>query len=63
MKKLISFVIPVFNEEKNISLIYLEIKKYFLEVEKKYNLEVIFVNDWSFDNSWQEITEICSKNK
>jgi glycosyltransferase, family 2 len=44
-KKLISFVVPAYREEKNISLFYDEFKKIFANLEKKYDYELIFVND------------------
>ena len=49
MKK-ISIVIPVHNEEGNISLMYQRIKTVFSKLEN-YTFEMIFVNDGSRDNS------------
>ena len=53
---LVSIVIPLYNEEKNIRLLAEEI----ITVMKKapYTYEIIFVNDGSSDNSWDEITEL-----
>ena len=52
MKK-ISLVIPVHNEEKNIPIIYKEIKTVLEELsqDKNYTYEIIFVNDGSSDNT------------
>ncbi len=51
----LSIVLPVFNEEKNIP----EVIKRFLEISKKVNLEIIFVEDGgSVDNT----REIIKKN-
>jgi len=52
MKK-ISLVIPVHNEEKNIPIIYKEIKAVLEELSqnKNYTYEIIFVNDGSSDNT------------
>lgn len=61
MDKLVSLVIPVYNEEKNIPLIYGEIVKIFSSVH--YNYEVIFVNDGSTDNSFLEIMKISEENE
>ncbi|MDD3685488.1 MAG: glycosyltransferase family 2 protein [Bacteroidales bacterium] len=57
----ISVVIPVFNEENNIELLYSRI----IEVCKKINLsyELIFVNDGSFDNSLELIKHISDTDK
>ena len=49
MKK-ISIVIPVHNEEGNISLMYQRIQAVFSKLEN-YTFEIIFVNDGSRDNS------------
>tara|TARA_B100000579_G_C22845690_1_gene864160 strand:- start:985 stop:2022 length:1038 start_codon:yes stop_codon:yes gene_type:complete len=43
----LSIVVPIFNEERYIEKLFLNIIKYFNEE----NIEIIFVNDGSFDNS------------
>ncbi|MDD2583232.1 MAG: hypothetical protein PHR66_14690 [Desulfuromonadaceae bacterium] len=43
-KKLISIVLPAYREEKNIPIIYKELKKV-LEDISDYDFEIIFVND------------------
>lgn len=58
MAKLISVVIPVFNEEKNIPLVFAEVEKTFL-TRPQYDFEVIFVNDGSSDNSLLEILRLA----
>ena len=60
-KKLISIIIPVYNEEKNIPLISKEIKKIFSNL--KYNYEIIMVNDGSKDGSILEIKKLAENNK
>ncbi len=57
-KQLISLVIPVFKEEKNIPLFYIEVKKILKNITS-YNFEIIFINDWSPDSSWYEIEKLC----
>ena len=57
--KLISVLIPLYNEEESINKLYSEL----LIVLEKYNYEVIFINDGSTDNSIQIIKEIINKNK
>lgn len=60
-KKLISVVLPSYNEEKNISLAYDEILN---NIDtKKYDYELIFVNDGSRDNTWGEIVELSKTNR
>lgn len=59
-KKLISVIIPAYNEDDNISLISIGIQQ-ILEGLDKYVYEIIFVNDWSDDNTWAEICIQCNK--
>jgi len=49
MKKNISIVIPVYNEELSIKPLYLELKQVLFENFNKY--EIIFINDGSTDDS------------
>ena len=62
-KKLISIVIPIYKEEKNIPLIYIELKDVLKWIQDKYDYEIIFINDWSIDNSWYEIEKIALKHQ
>jgi polyisoprenyl-phosphate glycosyltransferase len=52
MKKIISIIIPFLNEEENIPFLVTSISEYFGE-KKMYDVEVIYVNDGSTDNSIQ----------
>ena len=61
MVKLISVVIPVFNEEQNIPLVFEEVKKTFA-AHSEYDFEVIFVNDGSRDNSLLEILRLSRED-
>ncbi|RMZ60091.1 glycosyltransferase [Chryseobacterium nematophagum] len=64
MKK-ISIVIPAYNEEGNVTLIYQKIKEVF-DGLSKYDFEIIFVNDGSRDNTQQKLEELsqhCDKVK
>lgn len=63
MKKLISVVIPIYNEEENIPLIYEALARVFAIVKKKYKYQFIFVNDGSSDHSWALIQELSKKDK
>jgi glycosyltransferase involved in cell wall biosynthesis len=55
----LSIVIPVFNEEHNIPILYSKVSEVLKEV---ISHEVIFVNDGSRDNSLAVISEIVGKN-
>jgi dolichol-phosphate mannosyltransferase len=58
---LISFILPVHNEEGNIQILYDRI----ISLKNKlpnYNVELIFVNDFSTDSSLEIINELCKKD-
>ena len=55
-KKFVSIVVPVFNEERNILKLYLELIKTLSRADKSF--EIIFVNDGSQDKSQFEIKKI-----
>lgn len=61
-KKKISIVIPVYNEEKNISILYKRLTKTLHNINE-YSYEIIFVNDGSHDNSWIAIKNLAQQNK
>jgi dolichol-phosphate mannosyltransferase len=54
----ISFVIAVYNNSGSILKTHKQIKTLFLKKLEKYDYEVIFINDGSKDNSWEEINSI-----
>ena len=56
-------MIPCFNEEKNVSLIYKEIIKLFKKELKNYKYEILFIDNKSTDNTRKEIKSICKKDK
>ena len=57
----LSIIIPVFNEENNLSPLYSELT----EVLGKLNLsyEILFIDDGSTDNSFQRLSAIHAKDK
>lgn len=57
----ISVVVPIFNEEGNINILYKKLKETFLKIDK--NFEIIFINDGSFDNSFKILQKISRKDK
>lgn len=48
MKKLVSIIVPAYNEEEAIPYFYEEIQKIFLQM-KHYDFEILFINDGSKD--------------
>ena len=61
-KKLISILIPSYNEEKNIPLLYEELEKITSKHLDKYNFEYIFVDDGSVDNTIKVLEEYAHKD-
>ena len=61
-KKLISFVIPCFNEEGNVENISNAIIKLFDNELSKYNYEIIFIDNDSKDNTRKLIRGLCKNN-
>lgn len=59
--EVISIIIPCYNEEDSISLIYNELKK--VSNNMKYDFEFIFVNDGSIDNSLSVLKKLSEKDK
>ncbi len=60
MQKVISIIIPVYNEEKNISEVYSRVLGVLSHIPYRY--EIIFINDGSVDGSEQEIIKIAQKD-
>ncbi len=61
MQKLLSIVLPIFNEAENIDLIYQELT-HVLKQLNEYGYELIFVDDGSSDASWQHIVTLADQD-
>ena len=59
---LYSIVVPVYNAEKSLKLLYEKIKNVF-ETIVKQPFELIFVDDYSQDSSYQVIKELVEKDQ
>ncbi len=59
MKK-VSIVVPVYNEQYNIVLLFKEIK---MIQDKKYEYEIIFVDDGSVDGTFKNIESLSKKER
>ena len=59
--KYFSVVVPVFNSEKSLAELFERLKKVFNTMNKTF--EVIFVNDFSKDNSYEVLKNIYEKNQ
>ncbi len=60
-KKLISIVIPVFNEDKGIDIFYNQLESILNKLV--YDFELIFVNDGSIDNSLDVLISLYKNDK
>lgn len=58
--KKVDIIVSCYNEEKNIVPFYNEIKKYLKDKEYLYN--IIYVNDGSIDNTFDEILKVSKKS-
>ena len=62
-KKTISVTIPCWSEEKSIDVMYNRLINVFKKDLSNYDYEIIFVDDCSPDNTWEEILKVCEKDK
>lgn len=58
MKKLISIIIPCYNEEESLPLLYEALKEVMRQMEF-YSFEVLFVDDGSKDNTMLELNRVA----
>ena len=61
--KTITVLIPTYNEEKNIPLVYERTQKVFLNNLSNYECKILFVDNCSKDNSQKLIRDICEKDQ
>lgn len=59
---LISVAIPCYNSSKTLPFVVDEITKTFSD-KPDYDYEIVLVNDYSRDNTFQVITELCKNNR
>ncbi len=62
MKKLISLVIPIYNEEKNINFLHQELRK-LIDIENKYSFEIVAVEHGSTDSTFEKLLNLHQKDK
>lgn len=62
-KKTISVTIPCWSEEKSIRQMYDRLMKVFREQLSQYDYEIIYVDDYSPDNTRAEIRRLCKEDK
>lgn len=63
MKKRISIMVPTYNEEENVELMYKALKDVFKKDLPNYQYEILFIDNKSKDNTRKLIRGICEKDK
>ena len=58
MKKLVSIVVPAYNEEDCIDELFTRLRNLFLNESEKYDFEVIIVENGSSDKTWEKLRKI-----
>lgn len=51
-KKILSIIVPTYNEEQGIEEFYKRTKAVLVNLESKFSHEIIFVNDFSTDQTY-----------
>lgn len=62
MKKLISYIFPIYNESGNIDLLYSTLNT-LLSEHSQYKYELVFINDGSKDDSLEKLIRIQKNDK
>ena len=62
MKKILSIIVPTYNEQENIKYVYAELKKMFKAIPN-YDYEIIFTDNNSYDHSRDLINKIAKQDK
>lgn len=62
MKKLVSLIIPCFNEEASLPVFYKEVTKV-MSMQAEYNYELLFINDGSKDNTMKCLRKLGKQDK
>lgn len=57
----VTFVVPCYRSEKTLESVVTEIKDKMEEI-KRYEYEIILINDCSPDNTWSVIKKLCSED-
>lgn len=61
-KKLISIIVPVYNEESSLPFFFERLRKVLDTLNAKYRFGVVFIDDGSRDRSWKMIQEISQSD-
>ncbi|MEI6228466.1 MAG: glycosyltransferase family 2 protein [Candidatus Saccharibacteria bacterium] len=61
--KTISIMVPTYNEEENVELLYKAIVEEFSKNLKNYNYEILFIDNYSKDKTREKLTGLCKRDK
>lgn len=62
MKKLLSFVIPAYNEEDCVELLHAELDKLAAQIAAKYDCEFVIVENGSWDSTFEKLKAIRARD-
>jgi len=62
VKKLVSVIVPLFNEENSLKIIFNELSKIKDELISQFDFEFIFIDDGSDDDTLNQLNLISNKN-
>ena len=60
--KLLSIVVPVYNEEGNIEPLYEAVNRVFAAISDRYDHEFVFTDNHSEDNTFAELVRLCERD-
>jgi glycosyltransferase involved in cell wall biosynthesis len=61
-KKLISIVVPVFNEQENVRPLHAAVSSVFERLADRYDLEFVFTDNHSDDGTFQELARLAGED-
>ena len=61
-KKLVTILVPAYNEQEVLNMLYDRLKK-IMEENIKYDIEILLINDGSKDNTLKIMQELREKDK
>jgi len=61
--KTVSIMVPTYNEEDNVDLLYKAVVNEFAKNLKNYNYEIVFIDNYSKDKTRDRLIDLCKKDK
>lgn len=61
-KKLVSIIVPVLNEEGNVERLYEAVTRVMVDLEVRYDYELIFTDNHSSDSTFAKIEQLAAKD-